>query len=205
MAAKLKRIAIFVSGNGTNMENILRRIREGEIPAEAALVVSDNEQAYALRRAEKYNVECVVVERKRFDSKEAFEAEIRRHLDRKKVDYIVLAGFLRILSAPFVKVYAGHIVNIHPALLPKFPGAHAIKDAWEAKVPVTGATVHFVDEGVDTGPTILQREVWIDPADTLESLERKVHEVEYEIYPEALRLVLQGKVQLKGRKVLIKK
>ncbi len=197
MGAKLKRIAVFVSGNGTNMENLLQRIQEGRLKAEAALVVSDNERAYALRRAEKYNVECVVVERKRFDSKEAFEAEIRRHLDRKKVDFIVLAGFMRILSPSFVKAYAGRIINIHPALLPKFPGAQAIKDAWEAKAPVTGVTVHFVDEGVDTGPAILQREVKINPADTLEILEKKVHEAEYEIYPKALQLVLEGRVKLK--------
>lgn len=205
MGVKLKRIAIFVSGNGTNMENILRHISEGEIRAEAVLVVSDNGQAYALRRAEKYNVECVVVERKRYDSREAFEVNLRRHLERKKVDYILLAGFMRILSPSFVKAYQGRILNIHPALLPKFPGSHAIKEAWEAKAAVTGVTVHFVDEGVDTGPIILQREVRIEPTDTLESLEKKIHEVEYEIYPEALRLVLEGKVQLKGKKVLIKK
>lgn len=192
----MKRIAILVSGDGTNMENILRKAREGKIRAEAALVVSDNPQAYALKRARKHNVECVVVERKKFDSKELFEAEIRRHLEQKKIDLILLAGFMRILSPAFVKAYRGRILNIHPALLPNFPGAHAIRDAWDAKVKKTGVTVHFVDEGVDTGPMILQREVPVEAGDTLETLEKKIHAVEYELYPEAINLVLEGKVKI---------
>ena len=192
----MKRLAIFVSGSGTNMENILRHLQEGKIQAEASLVVSDNAEAFALRRAEKFGVESVVVDRKKFDSKENFEAEIQRRLAGKKIDYIVLAGFMRILSPSFVKAYRGRILNIHPALLPDFPGAHAIRDAWEAKVRKTGVTVHFVDEGVDTGPVILQREVPVTADDTLESLEKEIHAVEYEIYPEAINLVLQGKVKM---------
>ena len=201
----MKRLAILVSGNGTNMGNILECIRQGKIRAEAALVVSDNPQAYALRRAEKFNVECVVVDRKKYPSKEAFEAEIRRHLDRKKIDLIVLAGFMCILSSLFVKGYPLRILNIHPALLPQFPGVHAVRDAWEAKAKTTGVTVHFVDEGVDTGPVILRREVPVESKDTLESLEKKIHEVEYELYPEAIQLILDGKVEVRGKKVLIKK
>ena len=187
----MKRLAIFVSGSGTNMENILEHIRAGKIKAEAALVVSDNPEAYALRRAEKFNVECVVADRKNFPSRETFESEIERHLARKKIDFILLAGFMRILSPGFVKAHPKRILNIHPALLPKFPGGHAIRDAWEAKVKMTGVTVHFVDEGVDTGPVILQREVPVDPGETLESLEKKIHAVEYELYPEALNCVLK--------------
>ena len=155
--------------------------------------MSDNAEAYALKRAEKFDVESVVVDRKRFNSKESFEAEIRRHLERKKIDYILLAGFMRILSPAFVKAYRGRILNIHPALLPNFPGAHAIREAWEAKVKETGVTVHFVNEGVDTGPAILQRKVPMDPKDTVETLEKKIHSVEYELYPEAINLVLSGK------------
>ena len=189
----MKRLAIFVSGNGTNMENLLRCVRDKEIPAEVSFIVSDNPAAYALKRAEQFKVECVAVEPKKFPSKEAFEAEVRRHLERKKIDYILLAGFMRILSPAFVRAYPKRILNLHPALLPKFPGAHAIREAWEAKEKVTGVTVHFVDEGVDTGPVILQREVKIDPNETLESLEAKVHAVEYELYPEAINLVLSGK------------
>ena len=186
----MKRLAIFVSGSGTNMENILRRTQESEIPAEVALVVSDHSQAFALKRAQKFKVECAVVDRKKYPSKEAFEAEIRRHLERKRIDYILLAGFMRILSPAFVKAYPQRILNIHPALLPNFPGVHAIREAWEAKVKKTGVTVHFVDEGVDTGPIVLQREVSVDEKDTLESLEEKIHAVEYELYPEAVKKIL---------------
>ena len=192
----MKRLAIFVSGNGTNMQNIIERVRAGQIPAEIALVLIDNPEAYALKRAERLKVETVVVDRKRFDSKEKFEAEIERHLQRKKIDYIILAGFMRILSPAFVKAHPLRILNVHPALLPKFPGAHAIRDAWEAKAKVTGVTIHFVTEDVDSGPIVLQREVPVEPSDTLESLEQKVHAVEYELYPEAINLVLQGKVRL---------
>lgn len=196
----VKRLAIFVSGNGTNMENILEHIRAGKIRAGAALVVSDNPQAYALKRAEKFNVECVIVERKRLDSKEAFEAEIRRHLERKKIDYILLAGFMRILSPSFVKAYPNRILNIHPSFLPEFPGARAIRDAFENKRRLlksgTGVTVHFVNEQVDAGPPICQKRVPIKEDDTLETLEKRVHEVEYRLYPEAVKLVLEGKVRL---------
>ncbi|MBI2167384.1 MAG: phosphoribosylglycinamide formyltransferase [Candidatus Omnitrophica bacterium] len=191
----MKKLAIFVSGNGTNMENLLCRIREGKVRAEASLVVSDNPGAYALERAKKFGVESVVVDRKKFDSKENFEAEIQRRLAAKKIDYVILAGFMRILSPSFVRAYRDRILNIHPALLPDFPGAHAIQEAWEAKVRKTGVTVHFVDEGVDTGPVILQREVAVEANDTLESLEKKIHAVEYEIYPEAINLVLKGEVK----------
>lgn len=191
----MKRLAVFVSGNGTNMENILRSIRERKIKAQAALVLSDNPEALALKRAQAYPVECVVVERQKFSSKEAFEAEIRQHLKRKKIDYVILAGFMRILSPSFVVAYHGRILNLHPSLLPKFPGAHAIREAWEAKEKVTGVTVHFVDEGVDTGPVILQREVKVESGETLESLENKIHAVEYELYPTAINLVLAGRVR----------
>lgn len=191
----MKRLAVFVSGNGTNMENILRSIRERKIKAQAALVLSDNPEALALKRAQEYPVECVVVERQKFSSKEAFEAEIRQHLKRKKIDYVILAGFMRILSPSFVVAYHGRILNLHPSLLPKFPGAHAIREAWEAKEKVTGVTVHFVDEGVDTGPVILQREVKVESGETLESLENKIHAVEYELYPTAINLVLAGRVR----------
>ena len=173
------------------MENILEHVRDGKIKAEVALVVSDNPEAYALRRAEKYNVECMIVDRKKSPSRETFESEIERHLARKKIDYILLAGFMRILSPGFVEAHPKRILNIHPALLPKFPGRQAIRDAWEAKVKVTGVTVHFVDEGVDTGPIILQREVKVEPGETLESLEKKIHAVEYELYPKAINLVLK--------------
>jgi len=194
----MKRLAIFVSGNGTNMQNLLERIQKGELRAEAALVVSDNPQAYALERVKKFDVECVVVERKKYGSKEEFEAEIRRHLERKKIEYIILAGFMRILSPSFVKAYPSRILNIHPSFLPDFPGTHAIRDAFENKVKLsktgTGVTVHFVNEAVDAGTPILQERVSIKEDDTLESLEERIHYVEYRLYPAAINLLLEGKI-----------
>jgi phosphoribosylglycinamide formyltransferase-1 len=195
----MKRLAIFVSGNGTNMQNLLERIQRGELRAEAALVVSDNPQAPALERAKKFGVECVVVDRKQYDSKEAFESEIRRHVERKKIDYLILAGFMRILSPSFVKVYPNRILNIHPSFLPDFPGAQAIREAFENREKLsrtgTGVTVHFVTEAVDAGPPILQERVPIKEGDTLESLEERIHHVEYRLYPAAINLVLQGKIK----------
>lgn len=186
----MKRIAILVSGGGTNMQNLLQRMKAGEIPAEPCLVISDNPQAGAIEKAKKLGVLVQIVDRKKFTDKTAFEKEIILQIDKVKIDLILLAGFMRILSPEFVRAYQRRIVNIHPALLPKFPGAHAIRDAWNAKVKETGVTVHYVDEGVDTGTIILQRKVAIDPQDTLESLEARIHSVEYEIYPEALRKIL---------------
>ncbi len=188
----MKRIAIFVSGNGTNMENLIRQIHAGKVPAECRLVICDNPQASAIRKAENLGVTVRVVDRENFGSKAEFEEEIIWHLAENKIDWITLAGFMRILSPDFVKRYAGRIINIHPALLPAFPGAHAIREAFEAKVKETGVTVHFVDAGVDTGPVILQRKIPVDSKDTLQLLEAKIHAVEYELYPEALRRILNG-------------
>jgi len=192
----MKRLAIFVSGNGTNMENLLRRIQTDRIPIEASLVICDNTQAPAIEKAKRHGVEVAVIERKPFPSKPDFEAEICRHLEIKQIDLIALAGFMRILSKEFVARYAGKIINIHPALLPAFPGAHAIRDAFDAKVKETGVSTHFVTAEVDAGPVILQRKVSIDPADTLETLEAKIHAVEYELYPETLHLVVEEKVKI---------
>ena len=191
----MQRLAIFVSGAGTNMENLIRRSRAGQIPCEAALVVCDNPAAPAVQKAGKFQVPVALVERKKFSSKAEFEVAIQRELDKARIDWIALAGFMRILSPEFVKRYEGRIVNIHPALLPDFPGARAIRDAFHAKVQETGVTVHFVDAGVDTGPMILQRKIPVEAGDTLESLEARIHAAEYELYPEALRLVLEGKIK----------
>jgi phosphoribosylglycinamide formyltransferase-1 len=144
----------------------------------------------------KLGVEVAVVDRKKYAGKPGFEAAITHELEERDIDLIALAGFMRILSGDFVRHFSGRMINVHPSLLPAFPGAHGIRDAFEAKVKETGVTVHFVDEGVDTGPIILQKKIAVDPRETLESLEAKIHQVEYEIYPEALRLVLSGKVRM---------
>lgn len=192
----MKRLAILVSGNGTNMANVIQACQAGKIPADPALIVSDNPTAGALQKAKNLKVDTALIERGKFSTKSDFEKEIIRQLEAKKIDLVALAGFMRILSPEFIARFRGRIVNVHPALLPAFPGAHAIRDAYEAKVKETGVTVHFVDEGVDTGPVILQEKIPVLAKDTLESLEARIHEAEYRIYPEALRLVLSGEIKL---------
>ncbi len=190
----MKRLAFLVSGSGTNMAHLIRKIQAGDVSAEAAIVISNKPEAKALERAKELGVLTLVVSHKDHATREAFDAALARCLELHKIDLIVLAGFMRVLTEGFVKRYWGRILNIHPALLPAFPGAHAIKEAWDAKVQETGVTVHFVDCGVDTGKIILQRKVPVLPQDTLETLEVRVHGVEYEVYPEALKQVLSGKV-----------
>jgi len=185
-----KRVAVFVSGSGTNMENIARRSREGTLDCQIVLVVCDRPEAFALTRARRYGLETFVIERKDFKSRDEFDQRISSVLKQKKVEAVFLAGFMRILAPSFVREWKGRVLNIHPSLLPKYPGAHAIRDAFEAKEKETGVTIHFVGEKVDSGPVILQRSVPIRADDTLETLEARIHAVEYELYPEAIRLFL---------------
>lgn len=185
------------------MEQIAMRVQEGKLPCEIALVLCDNPNAFALKRAAKLGLDTCVVERKNFASKAEFDSAIHQKLLRKKIEAIFLAGYMRILSPEFVRLWAWRIMNIHPSLLPKFPGAHAIREAFEAKEKETGVTVHFVDEGVDSGPIILQEKVAIFADDTLETLEQRVHETEYKLYPRAIQLWLSGKVTIENQKVKI--
>jgi len=184
-----------VSGSGTNMENIVRAVQNGKLEAEACGVICDKPGAGAIERAARLYVPIHVVDRKLFPDKPSFEAAMMNVIDAVKADYIVLAGFMRLLSDEFVLKYWGRVINIHPSLLPAFPGAYGIRDAFDAKAAETGVTVHFVDTGVDTGAVILQRKVLVLPGDTLETLEARIHAVEYEIYPAALKKVLAGEVK----------
>lgn len=191
----MKRLAFLVSGNGSNMANLIRRIKKGEIRrAEAALVISNKPDVKALGRALEFGVPSVVISHGDYDSRESFDEALSECLDRHKIDLVCLCGFMRILTEGFVRKYYGRLVNIHPSFLPDFPGGHAIRDAWNAGVKETGVTVHFVDAGVDTGTVILQKKVPVLSGDTFETLETRIHETEYDVYPEALNLVLEGKV-----------
>jgi len=187
------------SGSGSNFENVVHEIHAGRLDADAVLLVCDKPGAGVLARAEKLKVPFALVDRKQFPSKEAFEADIVKRLDASGCDFIVLAGYMRILTDAFVLRYWGRIINIHPSMLPAFPGAHGIRDAFEAKAAATGVTVHFVDTGVDTGAVILQKAVPLVQGDTLESLEARVHAAEYLLYPEALRKIISGHVSSPAR------
>lgn len=196
-------IAVFASGRGTNFSAIIRATKLGKIRANLSLLVCDNPGAGAIGRAKRARIKVALVERKDFSTKRDFEAKIIEYLEENKIDLIVLAGFMRILSPELVSRYKNRILNIHPALLPSFKGTEGIKDTFNYGVKVTGVTVHFVDEKMDHGPIILQQAVNIEEGDTLDSLEAKIHKVEHRLYPEAIKLYVEGKVRIEGRKVRI--
>ncbi len=198
----MKTIAVFVSGNGTNLQAIINAVVRGALKARIALVVSDKKDAFALTRARRAGIKPLFLDPKDYKDRRAYDAALLRHLKAQKVELVVLAGFMRILSPLFVRAYRNRILNIHPALLPAFPGERAIQDAFRYGVGVTGVTVHFVDEEVDHGPIIVQESVRVFATDTMESLEKKIHKVEHRIYPEAIKKVLSGGFILKGRRVL---
>ena len=191
----MKKLAFMASGNGSNFENLVKAIQAGKVQAEAALLICDKPGAGCRERAKRLGVKAEIVDRKAFETKAAFEEKIGDLLEALPADWIVLAGFMRVLSAEFVTRFWGRILNIHPSYLPQFPGATSIHDAFEAKVPFTGVTTHFVTPEVDAGPIILQKKVPLVSGETLESLEAKVHAAEYEVYPETIRLLLAGKVR----------
>jgi len=196
-------IAVFASGRGTNFGAIIRATKLGKIKANLSLLVCDTPKAGAIGRAKRAGIKIALVKREDFTDKKDFEAKIMQHLGENNIDLIVLAGFMRLLTPEFVGRYTGRILNIHPALLPSFKGTEAIKDAFDYGVKVTGVTVHFVDEKMDHGPIILEKAVEIQEDDTLESLEKKMHKIEHRLYPEAIRLFVEGKLKLEGRKVRI--
>lgn len=196
-------IAVFASGRGTNFSAIVKAIKSGKIKADLSLLVCDNPKAGAIGRAKRAGVKVALVKREDFAGKKDFEAKIIGHLNENKIDLIVLAGFMRLLSVEFVGMFTGRILNIHPALLPSFKGTESIKDAFDYGAKVTGVTVHFVDEKMDHGPIILQMPVRIEEGQSLESLENKIHKIEHKLYPEAVKLFTEGKIRLEGRKVII--
>ncbi len=197
-------IAVFVSGNGTNLQALIdAEAKDGLAGGKIALVVSDKPEAYALERARKAGIKTAVIESGGVATREEYDQEVIGELKRGKIDLLVLAGFMRILSGPFVDEYEGRIMNIHPALLPSFKGTHGIRDAFEYGAKVTGVTVHFVDKGLDSGPVILQSCVRVEESDTMETLEEKIHKEEHKLYPEAVRLFAQNRLKLEGRKVRV--
>ncbi len=198
------RLGVLASGRGSNLQAILDATARPEFAARVAVVVSDKEQAQALERARRHGVDAVWLNPKDFTDRAAYDAGLRRVLDEHGVELVCLAGFMRILRAEFVRAYAGRILNVHPALLPAFPGLHAQRQALEYGVRIAGATVHFVEEGVDTGPIILQASVPVHSDDTEESLSARILAEEHRLYPEAIRLFAAGRLQIAGRRVVVR-
>ncbi len=196
-------IAVFASGRGSNFAAIIRAVKKGKIKASLSLLVCDNPQAASIGRARRAKIKVALVKKEDYPGRKEFEDAVIRHLEENKIDLIALAGFMRVLSPEFVSRFKFRILNIHPALLPSFKGSHAVKDAFDYGAKVTGVTVHFVDELTDHGPIILQAEVKIDQADTVETLEERIHKIEHKLYPEAIRLFVEGRLKIEGRKVLV--
>jgi len=184
------KLAVFCSGYGSNFQAILDAIRGKKIAAEVALMVCDNPKAYSLKRANRHGIPVVLIDPKLFRSREDYERVIVRILKNEDVDLVILAGFMRILTPTVIRAFPKRILNIHPALLPAFKGAHAIRDAFEAGVKETGVTVHYVTPQVDSGPAILQEKVKVSKNDTFKTLEMKIHRVEHRLYPAAIKKVL---------------
>jgi phosphoribosylglycinamide formyltransferase-1 len=195
--------AILASGSGSNAQVLIHWVKEGKIQADLACIVCDRPGAKVIERAEQAEVPVLVYSPSEFGTKAAYEAQLVADLKARGVEYVVLAGYLRICGPTFLEAYGGKTINLHPSLLPLFPGLHAIRDAFEAGVKYTGVTVHFIDEGVDTGPIIRQETVMIDPDDTLETLEAKIHEVEHRLLPEVTAQFVTGRLRLVNGKVEI--
>ena len=203
MTEAKQKLGVLCSGRGTDLQSIIDAIGRGEVNAEIAVVLTDKPDAFALERAKNAGIKAVCVNRKQYDGREPFEKALIAELEEAGVTLVVLAGFMRILTPVFVHHFAGRIMNIHPALLPSFPGAHAHRDVLAYGVKVSGCTVHFVDEGTDSGPIILQAAVPVLDGDTEETLGARVLEQEHIIYPQAIQLYCEGRLQVDGRHVRI--
>ena len=197
------RVGVLASGRGSNLEAILKACARPDFPARVVIVISDRERAVALDRARAAGVPAVFVNPKDFADREQFDLALVRQLEAYQVGLVCHAGFMRILSPAYIRAFTGRALNIHPALLPAFPGLHAQRQALEHGVKVSGATVHFADEGVDTGPIVLQACVPVLDSDTEETLAARILIEEHRLYPKAIRLFAQGRLRLGGRRVTI--
>jgi phosphoribosylglycinamide formyltransferase-1 len=198
------RLAVLASGRGSNLGAILDACCPEAFPARVVVVVSDREHAPALERATRDGVAAVFADPKAYEDRAAYDGALLATLERYRPDLVCLAGFMRLLTPVFVRAWAGRLLNVHPSLLPAFPGLHPQRQALEYGVKVAGATVHFVDEGVDSGPVILQASVPVRPDDTEESLSARILVEEHRLYPEAIRLFAQGRLVIIGRRVVAK-
>jgi phosphoribosylglycinamide formyltransferase 1 len=197
-------IGVLVSGSGSNLQSIIDHIEAGTLDAEIKVVLSNNSDAYALERCRKHRISSIVIDHRRFDCRENYDRRVIAILESSGVELVVMAGFMRILSPEFFRAFPQRIINIHPALLPAFPGVHVQQQAVEYGVKFAGCTVHFADEGVDTGPIIIQSVVPVYEDDTADTLSTRILKEEHRIYPQAIQYYAEGKLVIEGRKVLIR-
>jgi len=196
-------LGVLISGSGTNLQAVIDACRDQTLNAEVAVVISDHYAARGLQRAKDNGIDAVYIDRSRFKNPREYTIELRNILRDHLVDYVVMAGYMRLLGKEVLDFFPNRVVNLHPALLPSFPGASGIKDAFESGVKVTGVTVHFANEKFDEGPIIAQEAVPIAEDDTVVTLEAKIHEVEHRLLPAALGLIADGRVEVIGRKTRI--
>lgn len=198
----MKRLGILISGRGSNFEAIANAVARGDILAEIAVVIASRPEARGLEIARQRGLNAISIPSKGLD-REVYDRMLLEELHRQQVDVVLLAGFMRLLSASFIRQFPNRILNIHPSLLPAFPGLDAQHQALEHGVRITGCTVHFVDEYLDAGPIIVQAAVPVLDHDTVESLSARILEEEHQIYPEAIRIVLSGNYTIEGRRVIL--
>jgi phosphoribosylglycinamide formyltransferase-1 len=198
------KLGVLISGSGSNLQSIIDHIEKGSLNAVIKIVISNNPDAYGIIRAKKHGLHVLILKHEDFKTREDFDLELIETLKSSNVELVVLAGFMRILTSAFLRAFPQRIINIHPALLPAFPGTHVQKQALEYGVKFSGCTVHFVDEGVDTGPIIIQSVIPVLDDDTEETLAARILKEEHRIYPQAIQFYSDGKIELNGRKVKVK-
>ena len=198
---KIIKLGVLVSGRGSNLQAIIDNIEKGSLNAEIAVVISDQADAYALERARKHKIPAVHIDAKKHKTRDAYDAALVGELKKRTVDLVCLAGFMRIITPVLIKAFPNRILNIHPSLLPAFPGLHVQKKALNHGVKFSGCTVHFVDEGVDTGPIIIQAVVPVLDNDTENSLSERILKQEHKIYSRAIQLFAEGRLTIEGRHV----
>lgn len=203
MSRRALTLGVLISGSGTNLQAILDRIAERRMTCTVGVVLSNDPDARGLDRARSASVPVEVVPHREFSSREDFEKAVTAKLEAHGVDLVVLAGFMRVLSPWFVRRWSGRVVNIHPALLPAFPGVHGQKQAWDYGVRLAGCTVHFVDEGTDSGPIIVQAVVPVSPTDDERTLAARILAAEHRILPQAIQWIAEGRVHVDGRRVRV--
>jgi phosphoribosylglycinamide formyltransferase 1 len=200
---KRKRITVFASGFGSNLQAIIDYGKSNDLNGDIALVLSNKKDARALDRARENGIKAVFINPSEYNDRRQYDARIIELLESEEIDLIVLAGYMLILSDEFVSKFRNKILNIHPALLPSFKGTHGIRDAFDYGVKVTGVTVHFLEEDLDSGPIIIQKPVDIEEDDSMEKLESRIHRIEHHIYPLAVKYFCEDRLKIEGRKVRI--
>jgi phosphoribosylglycinamide formyltransferase 1 len=196
-------LGVLASGRGSNFQAIIDEIEAGRIPASIRLLIVDNPDAFAIERARKHSIAHIYLNPREFPTKDSYFIGIADELKARGVELVILAGFMRIVRRPLIEAFPNRIMNIHPALLPSFRGFHGQKQAVEYGTKISGCTVHFVDEGMDTGPVIIQAAIPVSPDDTEETLSNRILKLEHKIFPEAIRLFAEGRLRIEGRTVKI--